>query len=102
RPAPDGSARPWRATQRAAWEALRRSRLRVLEAYFDESERSGGIFCVAGFVFTPAAALAARQTAPGVFPGRPIAQPATPRSGTPPRLLARRTACWRSATPCTR
>jgi hypothetical protein len=28
----------------------------VLEAYLDESERSGGIFCVAGFVFTPAAA----------------------------------------------
>ena len=23
----------------------------VLEAYFDESERSGGIFCVAGYVF---------------------------------------------------
>jgi hypothetical protein len=25
----------------------------ILEAYFDESERAGGIFCVAGFVFTP-------------------------------------------------
>jgi uncharacterized protein DUF3800 len=27
--------------------------LTVLEAYFDESEREGGIFCVAGYVFTP-------------------------------------------------
>lgn len=28
--------------------------LAVLEAYFDESERVGGIFCVSGFVFEPA------------------------------------------------
>jgi hypothetical protein len=27
--------------------------LTVLEAYFDESERANGIFCVAGYVFTP-------------------------------------------------
>jgi len=27
--------------------------LAILEAYFDESERTGGIFCVAGYVFEP-------------------------------------------------
>lgn len=27
--------------------------LAILEAYFDESEREGGIFCVAGYVFAP-------------------------------------------------
>jgi hypothetical protein len=27
--------------------------LAVLEAYFDESERPGGVFCVAGYVFAP-------------------------------------------------
>src|ERR1700722_13911486 len=25
----------------------------ILQGYFDESERDGGIFCVAGFLFTP-------------------------------------------------